>query len=307
MWEKSFGGGRYKVAVGVAVVGALFAATGCLAHSRRSSSSRRYGAYRPAGGPSVQSVRRGAAMSPAPTVASSDSSASRRPMAPMAPGASPSVARKTVAAERPAVADNGATGSGAAVVERQAAQPIRRLVVYTGTVRVQVVEPEKAADTVRHLAEAMGGYVQTSLSTQVVVRIPARKFFIFIKALGKKVGEVFDKQIRSQDITEQYLDLKIRLKAQLAVFARLQELLKKAQNVREAMIVQRELSRLVEQIERLKGRIRYLEKAASLSTITVFLVRPTVRHRIIAPPPLRSPFRWIRKLGISSLLRCLRR
>ena len=184
---------------------------------------------------------------------------------------------------------------------------IRRLVIYSGSVRVQVTEPAKAGDDVRALAETMGGYVQMSTSTQVVVRVPAPKFFDFIRALGKKVGDVFDKRIRSDDITEQYLDLKLRLKAQLSVFHRLEELLKRAQNVREAMLVQKELARLVEQIERLKGRIRFLEQSAALSTITVFLVRPTGRHRIISPPPLRSPFRWIRHLGISQLLRYLRR
>ncbi len=215
----------------------------------------------------------------------------------------PAVKRKAPAAPLVAQAESRPISP----VKATAQPALRRLVIYSGTLRVQVTEPTQAADKVRSLAESMGGYVQTSMSSQVVVRIPAAKFFLFVKAVGKKVGEVFDKQIRSQDITEEYLDLQIRLKAQLAVFQRLQELLKRAQNVKEAMIVQKELSRLVVAIERLKGRIRYLRKAAALSTIAVFLVRPTTRHRVISPPPMRSPFRWIRRLGISSLLSNLRR
>ncbi len=186
------------------------------------------------------------------------------------------------------------------------AQGIRRLVIYVARVAVQVTDLEKAAEQVKALAEGLGGYIQLLAEEKVVVRVPAGKFYLFLEKLSG-VGEVYDKEIRAQDVTREFLDLELRLKAKLAVLERLKKLLERAQNVKEALAIQKEMGRLVEEIERIKGQLRYFRNLIAFSTVTVRLRRPVERHRILKPPPMRSPFPWVRRLGISPLLGFVRR
>jgi hypothetical protein len=79
----------------------------------------------------------------------------------------------------------------------------------------------------------------------------------------------------AQDVTMQYADLKIRLDVQLKLLARYEELLKKSTSVRDAVEVERELSRITESIETLKGQIRYYDNQIGYSTISVSFQEPT--------------------------------
>jgi len=170
---------------------------------------------------------------------------------------------------------------------------------------VSVVKRPEAVEQVRRLVESKGGYVQSSTEQRVVVRIPAGRFYAFLDAL-KEVGRVFARRVSSSDVTEQYMDLNLRLKAALSIMGRLKALLAKAKTVKEALIVEREIARVVTLVERLKGQIRYMEQHAALSTVTIAFVTDAQRHHILVKPPRRSPFKWIRRLGIYRLVNMLR-
>ncbi len=81
--------------------------------------------------------------------------------------------------------------------------------------------------------------------------------------------------VRGEDVTEEYLDLRIRLDNLEKARLRYLDLLNKAQNVGETLAVEKELERITMEIERLKGRIGYLERVVRFSTIQVVFERPT--------------------------------
>jgi len=186
-----------------------------------------------------------------------------------------------------------------------ASSALHRIVIYTASVRVSVVKRPEAVEQVRRLVEARGGYVQASTEQRIVVRVPAGRFYAFLDAL-KEVGRVFARQVSSSDVTEQYMDLNLRLKASLSVLNRLKALLAKAKTVKDALIVEREIARVVTQVERLKGQIRFMEQHAALSTVVISLMTDAERQHILVRPPRRSPFKWIRRLGIYRLVNMLR-
>ncbi|MBM3155038.1 MAG: DUF4349 domain-containing protein, partial [Chloroflexi bacterium] len=66
-------------------------------------------------------------------------------------------------------------------------------------------------------------------------------------------------------------DLKAQLRNLEATEAQYLELLKKADNVEDILKVQRELSSVRGQIERVKGRIQYLERTSDMALIEVTL------------------------------------
>jgi hypothetical protein len=75
----------------------------------------------------------------------------------------------------------------------------------------------------------------------------------------------------SQDVTEEYADLDAQLRNLQATETRLLALMDKAQKVDEILAVQRELSNTRGQIERIKGRMQYLQRTSDMAIIEVAL------------------------------------
>ncbi|MEZ4801534.1 MAG: DUF4349 domain-containing protein [Gelidibacter sp.] len=121
--------------------------------------------------------------------------------------------------------------------------------------------------------EASKSYNQ--FTRRLIIRIPTDTFQKTIDSIASHV-EYFDtKQITSKDVTEEFIDLEARLKAKETLEARYLELLKKANNVKEVLEIERELSTIREEIEAKQGRLKYLQNKVSLSTLTVEFYKTT--------------------------------
>jgi hypothetical protein len=156
---------------------------------------------------------------------------------------------------------------------------VERKIVRTGSFTLEVKDIGKAQDDIGALAGQMGGFIVSSNQRAnddnptgyISIRVPAERFNEAaqkIKALGIKV--VYE-TTNSQDVTEQYTDLKSQLKNLEATEAQYLELMKKADNVKDILEVQRELSNVRGDIERVKGRIQYLDRTSDMSLIEVSL------------------------------------
>ena len=82
---------------------------------------------------------------------------------------------------------------------------------------------------------------------------------------------------------------------------RVEALLAQAQTVEDALRVEQELHRITDELERMRGRQRFLADRISLSTITV-LFRPRPREMVGQPDVVELPFAWLDQLGLSTLL-----
>jgi hypothetical protein len=83
------------------------------------------------------------------------------------------------------------------------------------------------------------------------------------------LGKVQSQSVSGQDVTDQYRDYQIRLENAEKSRDRYLELLAKAENVEAALQVERELERLNETIDLLKGRMNRMDHLEAFSTITV--------------------------------------
>lgn len=108
-----------------------------------------------------------------------------------------------------------------------------------------------------------------SLSRTIVVRIPSGSFDAFITDISKGVTYFDVKDISSQDVTEEYIDLEARIKAKKVLETRYLELLKKAAKVSEVLEIEKELSAIREDIEVFEGKLRYMQSRVSLSTVHI--------------------------------------
>jgi hypothetical protein len=80
---------------------------------------------------------------------------------------------------------------------------------------------------------------------------------------------VVDEVASGDDVTEQYVDLQSQLTNLEATRARIQEFLKDAKTIDEALRINQELANLEAQIEQIKGRMNYLNDRSAYSTITI--------------------------------------
>lgn len=127
------------------------------------------------------------------------------------------------------------------------------------------------------------GYVQNDNSSKqynriirtLTIRVPTKNFNKTIDSIETNVPFFDEKRISSRDVTEEFIDLEARLKAKKTLEKRYLDLLSKAKNVKEILDIERELSKIREEIEAKEGRLKYLQNKVSLSTLTVEFYKVT--------------------------------
>jgi hypothetical protein len=162
--------------------------------------------------------------------------------------------------------------------------PPEQKVIYRADVQMRVSRFEQAREQLEKEARKLGGYIvnesesrdDRTLRGTIVFRIPQQRFQDFLSALEKRAVEIPSKQIRGTDVTEEYVDLKSRLRAKQAVEKRLLELMKQAEKPEDLLNITNHLSQVQEEIERIKGRMRYLDDRIDYATVTVNLEQPVV-------------------------------
>lgn len=167
--------------------------------------------------------------------------------------------------------DTSAAAYGGKVADESADKEIPaegRVVIFNADIKIETDDTGSLSVQVSSLAARYGGYVVSTSSANVVIRVPADKFDTAVAEI-KKMGEDVEVRIFSEDVTEVYRDTQIRLDSKLKARERYLELLKRAENVQAALEVERELERLNVEIEELKGRITRLSHLARYSTISV--------------------------------------
>ena len=167
------------------------------------------------------------------------------------------------------------------------------MIIYTATVNLVVERIAECLESIRAAAVSLGGYLQEMGPDSVVVKVPAPKFQAALDAVGK-LGEVTLREIKGADVSETMRDLAVRLKNAEEIRKRLAAMLEHAAAMEDALKIEKELERVTETVELLKGRIRFLENGVAFSTLTVRLNSP-VPQKVVAEA---LPFRWVDALAM---------
>ena len=160
-------------------------------------------------------------------------------------------------------------------------QTTSQKIIKTGNLRFETQELEKTHQKILAAVQKANGYVQhdntgknyNSQYHNLTVRVPSEKFDAVIQAISDGVSFFEEKTISQRDVTEEFVDLNARLKAKRTLEKRYLELLSKAKNVKEILEIERELSKIREEIEAREGRLHYLQSQVSESTITIYFYK----------------------------------
>ena len=103
----------------------------------------------------------------------------------------------------------------------------------------------------------------------ISIRIPNRSFDAFLNEISNGVTYFDKKEISSQDVTEQFIDIEARLKAKRTLENRYLQILNKATKVSEILEIEKELAIIREEIEAKQGQLQYLQSKVSMSTVII--------------------------------------
>ncbi|MCM3676476.1 DUF4349 domain-containing protein [Peribacillus simplex] len=163
-----------------------------------------------------------------------------------------------------------------------------RKVIHQAQLELKVKNLEKAQMKIENKVGEYGGYVVESnvyredeelVEGTITVRVPEAHFQDFLADSEGEASEVVGRNVTGQDVTEQYVDLKARLKSKRAVEERLLAFMKDAEKTEDLLEISSDLAVVQEEIEQLTGQMKYLENQTSYSTVTIKLSQ----DRIVVP------------------------
>jgi hypothetical protein len=163
-----------------------------------------------------------------------------------------------------------------------------RMVIHTADIRMKVKNLSKTQQKIEEKVTKYGGYVVQSnsndegegaLSGSLTVRIPEKRFQQFLHDAEESAAKVQERSIKGEDITEEYVDLQSRLKSKQAVETRLLEFMKNAAKTEDLLKISADLATVQEDMERIQGRMKFLDNQVSYSTVNISMFE----NRVVVP------------------------
>ncbi|MCC7011683.1 MAG: DUF4349 domain-containing protein [Planctomycetes bacterium] len=183
-----------------------------------------------------------------------------------------------------------------AETEVQAEQPnVPRQVIYSASLRLAVVKIADSLSAVHALAREVGGHMQQSESRSITIRVPSAQFEATLARIAT-LGEVVERSVRANDVTEEMFDIELRLDNLRKARERLLVHLAKSDKLEDTLKIEAELTRVSGEIESLEGRLRFMTSQVSMSTIHVEF-NASVPQDATSTAMLGMPFDWIGRLG----------
>lgn len=176
---------------------------------------------------------------------------------------------------------NSATGATAAGTAIPPEGVIRKL-IYKANLTMKVKDYSQAQAEIRDLTALAGGYIvqfSENSSTreqggQFVLKIPSGGFSSFLKDLEKIPHLQIQHSMQAQDVSEEYVDLEARLKAKQIQEGRYLDFMQKASKTDDLVAFSNQLGKVQEEIEQIKGRMRFIDQNVAYSTVEIRVYQP---------------------------------
>ena len=189
-------------------------------------------------------------------------------------------------AEMAPITEQPALNSSKGVGVTGAAPDSSQMIMMTANLSVAVDDPSESMNAIQKLAREMGGYTVYSnlYKTQILdgsevfeatitIRVPAQRLDEAMEKIKAMTGDpkkyVLNENISGQDVTKEYTDLQSRLRNLEEADAKLSELYASATKTEDALAIYNQKMQVTEQIELIKGQIKYYDESVSTSAISV--------------------------------------
>lgn len=153
-----------------------------------------------------------------------------------------------------------------------------RKIIYNTSIDLVVDNYQEFETRITQLVDEHDGFVSHAETSRRysdqqsgtwTVRVPVEQYGDFITSVTA-LGFAESRKENAQDVTEEFVDIEARIKNKRELEKRIITMLEeRTGKLADVLEIERELSRVREEIEVMEGRLRYLSDRTSLATITI--------------------------------------
>jgi hypothetical protein len=171
-----------------------------------------------------------------------------------------------------------------------------RYLIRNATLLLEVKDARAAHGRLTTDVQGAKGYLSNlqetvdALGTRTIslqVRVPANLFDGSMKSLSD-LGKVMDRKVSAEDVTEDYVDTASTLRNLKRTEERLLAHLSRTSKLSDTLLVEKELTRVREEIEKNEGHMRFLSHRVQYSTIDVTLKEEAKAQAALPPTSYSS-------------------
>ncbi|MFP3596727.1 DUF4349 domain-containing protein [Chryseobacterium sp. SIMBA_029] len=164
-------------------------------------------------------------------------------------------------------------------------EPISKKIIKNGEISIQVGDVKKAQQQVGDILKKNKAYIQkedyqntdTAEKISLVIRAPHQEFDGLINSFSDGIGSVTSKNISTNDVTEEYTDVSIRLANKNIYLEKYRNMLKTAATTKDILEIQENIRELEDEIDTSEGRLRFIDDRVDFSTLHLDLYKEKVR------------------------------
>ena len=158
-----------------------------------------------------------------------------------------------------------------------------RLIVHSADTSIVVKDIPNALAHIEHTAKNLGGWLVSSHhdsrhSGAASIRVPAQTLRQALDTIHSAAFKVASLHLSSEDVTEEFIDTRSRLNALDVTETSYTKLLAEAPNLIVSLQIREPLLEIQQDIEKMRGRLKYLSEVAAFSLINITVT--------VAPAPL---------------------
>lgn len=162
---------------------------------------------------------------------------------------------------------------------------ISKKIIKNGNMTIQVGDLKKAQNQTAEILKKSNAYIQqeqfrntdTDENLSMTIRVPHQNFDRLINSFSNGVGSVLSKNVSSNDVTEEYTDVSIKLANKKIYLEKYRDLLRNASNTKDMLEIQEKIRGLEDEIDVAEGTLRFIDDRVNYSTLELSLYKEKAR------------------------------
>ncbi len=154
---------------------------------------------------------------------------------------------------------------------------IERKLIKNGDLTFETHDVKKTKAAIAGICKELNAYISSEnqnnygerLQYSQTIRVPAGMFDSLMLRIESDAVKIESKNINTQDVTEEFIDVEARLKTKKELEDRYREILKQAKTVQDIISIESQIATVRAEIESMEGRLNYLKNQVSFSTLNV--------------------------------------
>lgn len=173
-------------------------------------------------------------------------------------------------------------------VKQGDANEMSRKIVREGEITFETDNVKRTRNSIYNSLLNLGGYISEESQTNsgdssrkdynLKIRVPSKNFDQFLNGVTSAAGKIESKNIRTTDVTTQYIDYTAQVANKKKLEERYLELLNKATKMSDMLQIEDKLAEIQTDIESTQGQLNYLVKQVEYSELDItFFSKPIVQ------------------------------